>query len=108
MGLATRVTSGPHPALAGGVFHPPPQTESPAHTVMKRAADFEWLLSRDITWLPRWQELILNWVASWDSLSVVVAVSADEEHQAEFHVPTDLDLQRQELEELLDAPAGER
>jgi|GEM_PF-3122321 len=75
---------------------------------MKRAADFQWLLSRDITWLPLWQELILNWVASWNSLSVVVAVSAAGEHQAEFHVPTDLDLQRQELEELLDAPAGER
>jgi hypothetical protein len=72
---------------------------------MKRAASPAWLLSRDIHWLPWWQELILNWVASWSSISVLVAVAADQENQAEFHLPSDLDLKRLELEELLHTSA---
>jgi hypothetical protein len=36
---------------------------------------------------------------------VVVAAEGDE--QAEWHLPTDLDLKRLELEELLDVPVGE-
>jgi len=65
------------------------------------------MVSRQFTWMPWWQELILNWVASWSSISLLVAVDAEGEHQAEFHLPTDIQLQRQELEEMLQQ-TGER
>ncbi|MEI6032453.1 MAG: hypothetical protein WCQ20_15015 [Synechococcaceae cyanobacterium ELA739] len=40
-------------------------------------------------------------MASWHSVSHVVVVSADGERQCEWSLPTDLDLKRAELEELL-------
>jgi len=50
----------------------------------------------------------LNWVASWATVGVLVVVEADGDHQAEWHLPTDLQLKRLELEELLDVPVGDR
>jgi hypothetical protein len=66
---------------------------------MKRASGLSWLLSRDLPWLAWWQELILNWVASWASLSTILVVSADGEERCEWDLPTDVELARAELEE---------
>jgi hypothetical protein len=69
---------------------------------MKRAASPSHLLSRDVSWLAWWQELILNWVSSWNSIGCLTVVSAaDPEEFAAWDLPTDLELQRMELEELL-------
>lgn len=69
---------------------------------MKKAATIWHLLSRCTPWLHWWQELILNWVSSWRNVSTIVVISADGEEQISWDVPSDLDLQRLELEELLD------
>lgn len=68
---------------------------------MKKAASISWLTDRCTPWLRWWQEVILNWVASWRTVSTLVAISADGEEQASWDLPSDLDLQRIELEELL-------
>lgn len=68
---------------------------------MKRSASLSWLLGRDVDWLPWWQELILNWVASWGSLASLTVVSANGEEQCTWDLPTDLELARAELEELV-------
>jgi hypothetical protein len=68
---------------------------------MKRAASPSWLLDRHTPWLAWWQELILNWVASWGSVSSLTVVSADRELYVSWDLPTDLELKRAELEELL-------
>jgi hypothetical protein len=68
---------------------------------MRRLATISWLLDRQIPWLPWWQELILNWVASWSSIGTLLVTSSDNEHQAEWDVPTDLVLASQQLDELL-------
>ncbi len=68
---------------------------------MKRAAGLSWLLSRDLPWLPWWQELLVNWVASWSSVGTVIVISADGTHQAEWDLPTDVEMQRAQLEELV-------
>jgi hypothetical protein len=70
---------------------------------MKRSASLSWLVSRDVEWLPWWQELILNWVASWGSLASLTVVSADRELYVSWDLPTDLDMQRAELEALLES-----
>lgn len=75
---------------------------------MKRAASFSWFVGRDFPWLSWWQELILNWVASWATVGLLVVVDADGDQQAEWHLPTDLDLKRIELEELLAASEAEQ
>jgi hypothetical protein len=69
---------------------------------VKRAADLSWLVSREFPWLSWWQELILNWVASWASVGLLVVVAADGDEQAEWHLPTDLELARSELEALIE------
>jgi len=68
---------------------------------LKRASSPSLLLSRELPWLSWWQELILNWVASWDAVGSLTAVSADKESHCSWDIPTDLDLKRMELEELL-------
>jgi len=68
---------------------------------MKRSTSLSWLLERSTPWLPWWQELLLNWVASWPSISQLVVVAADGETQCSWSLPTDLDLKRAELEELI-------
>ena len=67
---------------------------------MKQATSLAWLLDRENHWLPWWQELILNWVASWATVSCVVVVAADGETQCEWSLPSDTDLHRAQLEEL--------
>ncbi len=75
---------------------------------MKRAASPSHLISRDVPWLAWWQELILNWVSSWDSVGCLTITSADDPDEwMAWDLPTDLDLKRMELEELLDVPVGE-
>jgi len=74
--------------------------------VMKRAASLAWFVGRDLPWLAWWQQLILNWVASWANISVLVVVAAEGDEQAEWHLPTDLELKRMELEELLSVGEG--
>lgn len=69
---------------------------------MKRAASIWTLLHRCTPWLPWWQELLLNWIASWKSIGTLVVISADEEHQISWNVPSDLDMKRMEFEELMD------
>lgn len=69
---------------------------------MKKAASISWLTDRCTPWLHWWQELILNWVASWATVSMIVVVSADGNMQGEWALPSDLDFKRLELEELLD------
>ena len=36
---------------------------------MKRSSSLAWLLSRNVPWLPWWQELLLNWISSWASIT---------------------------------------
>lgn len=75
---------------------------------MKKAASFRSLTDRQTPWLRWWQELILNWVASWCTVSTIVVFSADGEDQMSWDVPADLQLHRMELEELLQNDGGER
>ena len=46
--------------------------------------------------------MILNWVSSWDSVAHLTVVSADGEDSCSWDIPTDLELARMELEELLE------
>jgi hypothetical protein len=71
---------------------------------MKRATSLSLLLSRDTPWLKWWQELILDWVASWSTIGDLTVSSADGEEYTAWELPSDLDLKRLELEELLSAP----
>jgi hypothetical protein len=75
---------------------------------MKKAATLWSLTDRQTPWLRWWQEIILNWVASWRTVSTIVVVSANGEDQISWDVPSDLDMQRLELEELLDHDAERR
>ncbi len=75
---------------------------------MKRAASPSHLLSRDVSWLAWWQELILNWVSTWDSIGCLTVTSAaDPDEWMAWDLPSDLDLKGMELEELLNVPVGE-
>jgi hypothetical protein len=69
---------------------------------MKRLATISWLLDRQVSWLPWWQELLLNWVSSWSTISTLQVVAADRDEVFTWDLPTDLDHQRDQLEELLD------
>ena len=68
---------------------------------MKRAASLSTLLDRSTPWLSWWQELILNWVASWASVGSLTVTSTITDECATWDVPTDLELARAELEELI-------
>lgn len=68
---------------------------------MKKAANLWALVNRCTPWLHWWQELILNWVASWRTIGTLVVISADGDDQCQWNVPSDIDLQRLQLEELL-------
>jgi hypothetical protein len=75
---------------------------------VKRAASLTNLLDRSTPWLAWWQELILNWVSSWHTVGCLTVVSAaDPEEFAAWDLPTDLELARLELEELLAVEVGE-
>tara|TARA_R110000772_G_scaffold118828_2_gene224662 strand:+ start:4887 stop:5108 length:222 start_codon:yes stop_codon:yes gene_type:complete len=70
---------------------------------MKRASTISTLLDTSTPWLTWWQELILNWAASWDTIEILHVTSSKTDQEVSWDVPTDLDLARLELEELLDA-----
>jgi len=74
---------------------------------MKRSANLLVLLDRSTPWLAWWQELLLNWVASWQTIETLHVTSAKTDQEVTWDVPTDLELQRMELEELLQAPVSD-
>jgi hypothetical protein len=69
---------------------------------MKRSVTPSDLIERSTPWLAWWQELILNWIASWDSIGMLTITSPDGEYETTWDMPTDIELARLELEELLD------
>ena len=75
---------------------------------MKRASTLSTLLDTSTPWLSWWQELILNWAASWQSIETLHITSSKTDQEVTWDVPTDLDLQRMELEQLLDPELGQR
>jgi hypothetical protein len=75
---------------------------------MKRASTISDLLDRSMPWLAWWQELILNWVASWETIETLHVSSSKTDQDVTWDIPTDLELARQELEELLDVESGQR
>jgi hypothetical protein len=57
-----------------------------------------------VSWLAWWQELILNWVSSWEAVgTITVSSAADPDEWMAWDLPTDLDLKRMKLEELLES-----
>ncbi len=75
---------------------------------MKRSANLLVLLDRSTPWLDWWQELLLNWVASWDTIETLHVTSSKTDQEVTWDVPTDLELAKQQLEELLDPELGQR
>ena len=75
---------------------------------MKRATNLSTLLDCSTPWLSWWQELILNWVASWESVETLHVTSSKTDQDVTWDVPTDLELARMELEELLHVESGQR
>ena len=75
---------------------------------MKRASNLSDLLDRSTPWLAWWQELVLNWVASWETIETLHVTSSKTDKDVTWDVPTDLELKRMELEELLDVESGQR
>lgn len=75
---------------------------------MKRATNLSTLLDCSTPWLTWWQELILNWVASWESVETLHVTSSKTDQETTWDVPTDLELKRMELEELLSAETEQR
>ena len=75
---------------------------------MKRASTLSTLLDTSTPWLSWWQELILNWVASWESVETLHVTSSKTDQDVTWDVPTDLELKRMELEQLLDPELGQR
>jgi hypothetical protein len=75
---------------------------------MKRASTISTLLDTSTPWLTWWQELILNWAASWETIETLHVTSSKTDQEVTWDVPTDLDLQRMELEQLLDPELGQR
>lgn len=75
---------------------------------MKRASSLSDLLDRSTPWLDWWQEIILNWVASWESVQTLHVTSSKTDQEVTWDVPSDLELARLELEEPLGVESGER
>ena len=75
---------------------------------MKRATNLSTLLDCSTPWLAWWQELILNWAASWQSIETLHITSSKTDQEVTWDVPTDLELKRMELEQLLDPELGQR
>jgi hypothetical protein len=70
---------------------------------MKRSSNISTLLDTSTPWLTWWQELILNWAASWETIETLHCTSARTDDTLTWDLPTDLALARLELEELLEA-----
>ena len=75
---------------------------------MKRASSLSHLLDRSTPWLAWWQELILNWVASWETIETLHVTSSRTDQEATWEVLSDLELARMELEEALGFESGQR
>jgi hypothetical protein len=75
---------------------------------MKRTSTLSTLLDTSTPWLAWWQELILNWAASWQSIETLHITSSKTDDGMSWHLPTDLELARLNLEELLSAELGQR
>ena len=75
---------------------------------MKRASTISDLFDRSTPWLDWWQELVLNWVASWETIENLHVTSGRPDDEITWNIPSDWDLVRMELEELLDAESGQR
>ena len=75
---------------------------------MKRATTLSTLLDHSTPWLTWWQELILNWAASWQTIETLHCTSSKTDQEVTWDVPTDLELKRMELEQLLDPELGQR
>jgi hypothetical protein len=75
---------------------------------MKRATTLSTLLDHSTPWLTWWQELILNWAASWETIEMLHCTSSKTDQEVTWDVPTDLELKRIQLEELLSAELGQR
>ena len=75
---------------------------------MKRATNLSTLLDCSTPWLAWWQELILNWVASWESVETLHVTSSRTNQEATWEVLSDLELARMELEETLGLESGQR
>ena len=75
---------------------------------MKRTSTLSTLLDTSTPWLSWWQELILNWAASWQSIETLHITSSKTDDCLTWDVPTDLELNRIELEQLLSAELGQR
>jgi hypothetical protein len=75
---------------------------------MKRASTLRYLFDRTTPWLAWWQELILNWVASWETIENLHVTSSRTDDEITWNIPSDWDLVRMELEELLDVESGQR
>ena len=75
---------------------------------MKQTSNIGDLLSRTTPWLAWWQELILNWVATWNSVEILYVSSSTVDDSVEWDFPSDTELKRIELEALLDAELGQR
>jgi hypothetical protein len=61
------------------------------------------LFDINISFLPWWQEIILNWVATWDTVSIVLVVSSDGQDQAQWDAPADWELDKINLEQQWEA-----
>jgi hypothetical protein len=57
------------------------------------------LFHRSNPWLRWWQEIILNWVSTWSTISVLIVASPDDEHNCQWN--DDYDAIRAGLEQLL-------
>ena len=103
--MAHRVA--PPSSWQAGVFHVHWQTVPSCPAPVNRAASPSHLLDRSTPWLRWWQELILNWVSGWETIGCLTVTSAaDPEEFIAWDLPSDLDLARMELEELLDVEVG--
>ena len=75
---------------------------------MKRASTISDLFDRSTPWLDWWQELVLNWASSWETIETLHVTSSKTDQDVTWDIPTDLELARQELEELLNAETEQR
>lgn len=75
---------------------------------MKRASTISDLFDRSTPWLDWWQELVLNWASSWETIEMLHVTSSRTDQDVTWDIPTDLELARQELEELLNAETEQR
>ena len=75
---------------------------------MKRASSLSDVFELTTPWLAWWQELILNWVASWETIETLHVTSSKTDQEATWEAPSDWELARMELEEALDVESGQR